>query len=532
MNIAALAIQRQLLQTNEMEPTESELAGEGSIEAEASEPAVAETDETVDALDTFFLLASGFLVFFMQCGFCMLSAGSVREKNAKNIILKNLLDACFGALGWYFFGYAFAYGEDSDRALGTDSFALDGVDGADYKDWFFQYAFAATAATIVSGAVAERTKFEAYLMYAFFLTAWVYPNVVHWVWSDYGWLSGFRKSDRFNDVGLIDFAGCGVVHMVGGLAGLAGAALVGPRIGRFDANGKARDIPGHSASLALLGVFILWFGWYGFNPGSALGLSGVGYLVAAHCAVTTTLAAAGGTVTTLIILLIKNYASTGHLVWDVIGAGNGALAGLVGITAACAVVEGWAAIVIGIVAGFVYTGASFIVLNVFKVDDPLDAVAVHGFCGAWGLIAAAGFADQDLTRQAGYLAALTEGDGAGNDSNAYGFFMGGDGKFLVSAIVAIAVITAWVLGHMLPFFFITKILGLLRVSNAEEHEGLDVSHHGGAAYPKDPVMVEKVHTEIQLPEMGGGGGGNRNVLAELDELRAEIRGLKAAQKTA
>jgi len=473
--------------------------------------------ETSEALDIFFVLLSGFLVFFMQCGFCMLSAGSVRGKNAKNIILKNLLDACFGALGWYLFGYAFAYGDSSNHALGKDGFALEGISNGDYHSWFFQYAFAATAATIVSGAVAERTRFEAYLLYAFFLTSWVYPNIVHWVWSEEGWLSAF-KPDRFNDSGMIDFAGCGVVHMVGGLAGLAGAAVVGPRIGRYDASGKAREIPGHSASLALLGVFILWFGWYGFNPGSALVLSGGGALVAANCAVTTTLAAAGGCVTTLCILLIQNYISTGHMVWDVIGAGNGALGGLVGITAACSVVEAWAAVVIGVVAGFIYVGASNFVAHVIKVDDPLDAIAVHAFCGAWGLIAAAAFADQQLAEAAGYNV----------DENTFGFIMGGDGKLLVAAITGIAAISGWVLGHMIPFFFLTRLLGLLRVSAAEEHEGLDVSHHGGTAYPTDIVKTEKTSAEVHLAETGA----SRDYGSEIDALKAEIRSLKTPTKAA
>lgn len=320
---------------------------------------------------------------------------------------------------------------------------------------------------------------------------------------------------------MIDFAGCGVVHMVGGLAGLAGAAVVGPRIGRYDANGKAKDIPGHSASLALLGVFILWFGWYGFNPGSALVLTGGGALVAAHCAVTTTLSAAGGCVSTLAILLALRYFTTGHVVWDVIGAGNGALAGLVGITAACSVVEPWAAIIIGLVSGLVYVIASAFVAHVIKVDDPLDAIAVHAFCGAWGLIAAAGFADQDLLRQAGYNFINSHPD-------AYGYFMGGDGRLLITAITGIVAICGWVLGHMFPFFFVTRILGLLRVPAAEEQQGLDVSHHGGSAYPKDAVSTEKLPaSEIQMSE--GPGKGDRDLAAEVDSLKKEIASLKSTK---
>lgn len=466
----------------------------------------AEGDTLPDDMNMFFLLLSGYLVFFMQCGFCMLSAGSVRSKNAKNIILKNLLDACFGALGFYFFGYAIAYGgDDKDRTgsyffLGVGNVALSdtGTDG--YAGFFFQYAFAATAATIVSGAVAERTKFEAYLLYAFFLTAWVYPVVVHWVWSGNGWLSAFQDTNHiFNGAGMVDFAGCGVVHMVGGFAGLAGAAIVGPRIGRYNTQGEVQDIPGHSASLALLGVFILWFGWYGFNPGSALAIVGAGE-IASLCAVTTTLAAAAGTIATLGMTMGLNFLSTGHAVWDTIAAGNGALGGLVSITSATSVVTPWSAIIIGAIGGFVYVGASKFMATVIKVDDPLDAVAVHGFCGMWGLIAAAAFADKELmTLSYGTL-------GEDEQQRKYGFLMGGDGALLGNAILGIVVIFCWVMVFMVPFFFVTKLLGLLRVSPEEENAGLDVSHHGGSAYPTDAVKME----------------GDGNMRKELDALKAEV----------
>lgn len=468
-----------------------------------------------DDMDAFFVLMSGYLVFFMQCGFCMLSAGSVRQKNAKNIILKNVLDACFGALGWYFFGWALAYGGNAGKFIGTENWALNETPTDDYHNWFFQYAFAATTVTIVSGAVAERTKFEAYLLYAFTLTSWVYPVIVHWVWSEEGWLSAFVAKDKlFNESGMVDFAGCGVVHMTGGFAGLAGAIAVGPRLGRYDANGKARDIPGHSASLALLGVFILWFGWFGFNPGSALAIVGAS-ATAALCAVTTTLAAAAGCITTLFLQMGIIFARTGQVVWDVIAAGNGALAGLVSITAACSVVHPWASVVIGVIGAFVYTGASNLVLHGFKVDDPLDAIAVHGFCGMWGLIAAATFADEDLMR-------LSYGDFDDGSRRAFGWIQGGDGKLLVAAIVGIIVIFSWVMGHMVPFFFLMKALGLLRVSPEEEHEGLDISHHGGSAYPSDQIRLEKGSV--------GGGPNNSDVMAELEALKAQVQRLQGATK--
>lgn len=244
-------------------------------------------------------------------------------------------------------------------------------------------------------------------------------------------------------------------------------------------------------------MFILWFGWYGFNPGSALAIVGASE-IAALCAVTTTLAAAAGTLSTLALSMALSYSSTNRIVWDTIAAGNGALAGLVSITAGTSVVHPWAAIVIGIIGGGVYVASSNFMAHVIKVDDPLDAVAVHGFCGIWGLLAAASFADEDLMR-------LSYGN-----ANGYGFIAGGDGKLLVAALTGIAVIFIWVMGWMIPFFLLTKVLGLLRVDAAEEHEGLDISHHGGSAYPKDMVKME----------------GGADLRKEMETMKAEIEMLR------
>eukprot|EP01023_Acetabularia_acetabulum_P057599 TRINITY_DN671_c0_g1_i1.p1 TRINITY_DN671_c0_g1~~TRINITY_DN671_c0_g1_i1.p1 ORF type:complete len:433 (+),score=100.21 TRINITY_DN671_c0_g1_i1:95-1300(+) len=368
---------------------------------------------------------------------------------------------------------------------------LDGATNGIFAGWFFQYAFAATAATIVSGAVAERTKFEAYLAYAFLLTAWVYPVIVHWVWSGNGFL--WFDSDKLGNLGhgMVDFAGCGVVHMTGGFAGMWGAYMVGPRIGRFDADGKPNPIPGSNASLAILGVFILWFGWFGFNPGSTLGLSGLA-LTASRCAVTTTLCASSATITTLFILMVINYSSTGHIVWDLIGTSNGTLGGLVGITASCSVVQPWTAVLIGMISGFVYVGASALVLRWLKIDDPLDAVAVHGFCGIWGLLAAAFFADQPL---------MTEVYGTAPDSFVHGFLRGGNGGLLAAAIVGIIVIFLWVTVHMAPFFLVMRMIGLLRVSVEDEDIGLDISHHGVDAETKpESTKVTDLEARIAMLE--------------------------------
>ena len=336
------------------------------------------------SVDAFFVLIAGFLVFFMQCGFMLvrlgsiayllshlccwqLSAGALRSKNVGNIILQTLLDACFGCLGWFLVGHAIANGASSGNFVGTDGFALNGVETIEKPTWFFQYAFAASTVTIVTGAVAERTRFIAYLLYAFFLTAWVYPTVAHWVWNEDGWLAAVSTHPHFNGSGMVDFAGCSVVHMVGGLAGLAGAVVLGPRIGRFDPCGRPRDLPGHSATTTLMGVFILWFGWYGFNPGSVLGLSDGRINTVITSTVTTTLSGVSSCLSSLAILSSIKYLTSGQVVFDVIGAGNGALAGLVGITAACAFVEAWAAIVIGIVSAFVFVSSSFFISHFLKV---------------------------------------------------------------------------------------------------------------------------------------------------------------------
>jgi Amt family ammonium transporter len=438
------------------------------------------------------MLQSGYMVFFMQAGFAMLCAGSVRAKNAKNIILLNILDACLGSLCWYATGYAFAYGGPTEftaeqggfsstaKFIGNSNFFAIGLTSeADYAFWFFQFTFAATAATIVSGAVAERCRLWAYLSYELILVCFVYPVVAHWVWSSSGWASYFQATLELDDgtvidnrlfgVGVCDFAGDGPVHMVGGIASLAAAWVLGPRIGRFDADGKPVDMPGHNASLTLLGVFFLWFGWFGFNPGSTLGIAGYSGL-AARVAINTTFGAATGALTTLLIVMGLTKIQTGKPVVDLIMVGNGALAGLVSVTGPCGWIEIWAAIPIGIIGAFVYVGSSKLILNVFKVDDPLDAIAVHAGAGMWGLIATGAFATESLVAT----------------GNNYGFIMGGNGNLLACQIVIILAILAWTLGIMVPFFMILKKLNLFRVPPEVESAGLDVSHHGGSAYPHEP----------------------------------------------
>ena len=450
---------------------------------------LATTDENAAAiagltegLDNAWIIMCAALVFLMQAGFAMLSAGSVRSKNATNILLKNVMDACAGAIGFWSFGYAFAYGDEVPNAMiGDKYFFLSNwpADGHDPKFFFFQFAFAATAATIVSGAMAERTQYVAYIGYSFFLTAFVYPVVVHWGWSGSGWLSAFNShSDKLLDVGIVDFAGCCIVHMVGGVAALWGAIFVGPRMGRFmpSANGDIVAVPlaGHSIPLTTLGTFLLWFGWYGFNPGSTLLISPAGYgFTAGLAAVNTTLSAAAGAFASL-YLSFGISSRNGEGIWDLCMALNGALAGLVSITSGCATMDPWAAVISGVLGGFVYYGASNL-MKMLLIDDPLDAVAVHLFCGMWGAVAAGLFSSEER------MAAVY-------GSTKFGLFMGGDGNLFGCQIIGILAVFAWVTALMAPFFAALKAAGVLRVSEEDERLGLDLSHHGGSAYTMEGGM--------------------------------------------
>lgn len=464
----------------------------------------------VTGVDTFFLLFAGALVFMMQAGFAMLCAGSVRQKNVKNIMLKNLLDACGGAIGFYSFGFGFAYGGagDPDKTfLGVDTFFLKDFD--DYIGFFFQFAFAATAATIVAGTVAERCKMSAYLCYSIFLTGFVYPVVVHSVWSSNGFLTAFRD-DALNDVGVIDFAGSGVVHMTGGVTALIAAIVLGPRRGRFyDADGNPLEtphsFPPHSVALQVLGTFILWFGWYGFNPGSALMIANPDSAqTAALCAVTTTIAAACGCVTAMFTDTVLEGMSTGETTYDLTMAMNGALGGLVAITAGCCVVTPWAAGIIGIVGGWVYLGASK-ALIALKIDDAVDAIPVHMANGAWGVLAVGLFAKEELQAIAGYSIA--------HQGLFYSWADGGfDANLLANQIACVVWVGAWVTVVMTPFFMILNALGMFRVDALEEEVGLDISHHRGAAYdlsgPKTDDVEELMevraskHGKVEIPKEG------------------------------
>jgi Amt family ammonium transporter len=420
-------------------------------------------------------MVAGILVMFMQAGFSMLESGTVQSKNAQSILMKNLLDACVGAICWWAVGYGVAFGEDKG---GNDDGTKGGIIGGNlffgqnkdyqladgnfhYLSWFFQWAFCATAATIVSGAVAERVKLSGYAIFMVVMTAFIYPVVVHWTWG-----GGFLTNQPEDDAGLYnDFAGSGIVHMTGGVAALLGAAIIGPRTGRFDPD-KAEQFNPHNVPMVVLGTFILWFGWYGFNCGSTVSMTGDAANTAALVAMTTTLSAATGGLTVFYIRLAvtKKY--------DLCGLANGILAGLVSITAPCAGVYGWAAIVIGFIGGLIFIGASAL-LKMVKIDDPLDAFAVHGACGAWGTLAVAFF---DFTVGIFY---------SGSDGHA-----GMAGKQLGWQLAGIITIAVWTAGLSGITFFALRMAGLLRITAEDEEEGAD-KHFTTTSPPVSPGTAPK-----------------------------------------
>jgi len=424
-------------------------------------------DEAIEALsgalDTAWLLIAATLVVFMQAGFAMVEAGFVRSKNVTNILMKNVMDACIGGLAYFLFGWGLAYGtsEAANAFVGSGDWALIGFE--DYASWFFQFAFAATAATIVSGAMAERTKFSAYLIYTLAISGFIYPIVSHWIWDANGFLSALNESPM-RGVGMIDFAGSTVVHSVGGWAALIGAIVVGARRGRFgDHNVGA--IPGHSLPLGVLGVFILWVGWYGFNPGSTLGLSGGLAEIAARVAVTTTLAAAAGGAMSMVLSRMQYGKSDLSLTL------NGILGGLVAITAGCATLPPWAAVLVGLIAGIIIV-YGVALLDLLRIDDPVGAVPVHLMNGVWGTLAVGIFSAPALVENAFGL------------TDVGGILMGGGTDLLMVQLTGIASVAIWTVALSAVMFVGIKATMGLRVSAEEEDAGLDVYEHGMEAYPE------------------------------------------------
>ncbi len=361
-------------------------------------------------------------------------------------------------------GFALMFGVYKWGLLGTTGWFLHGgdYDVGRYLLFMFQVVFAATAATIVSGAVAERLKFRGYLMYSLVISALIYPIYGHWVWGG-GWLSTLPFG-----LGHLDFAGSGVVHTIGGMVGLAGAIVLGPRFGKYAKNGTPRAIPGHSLTLAALGLFILWFGWFGFNAGSTLSAH---ELRIAVVAVNTNLAAAAGALFALITIWIKTKK------YDIGMTINGAIAGLVAITASCAWVEAWAAVVIGAIAG-VLVVASCLFLEKKGIDDPVGAVSVHGINGIWGLLSLGLFADGtygNYTTDAPFVTGL--------------FYGGGFGQ-LIAQVIGALVAVGWAFGLGFVLFKAMDLAFGIRVSPGEELQGLDVPEHGAVAYSNFPYIKE------------------------------------------
>ncbi|OQY39876.1 MAG: ammonium transporter [Spirochaetaceae bacterium 4572_7] len=398
------------------------------------------------SIDMIWLIIAAALVFFMQAGFALVEIGLTRPKNAGNIIMKNLMDFAGGSIVFWAIGWAIMYGSQYG-GFKLNTF-LTTSDSSVMRDWMFQVVFAATASTIVSGAMAERTKFNAYLIYSVIISGLIYP-----IFGSFTWGGGF-----LNKLGFHDFAGSTIVHSIGGWAALMGAIILGPRVGKYikkDGKTVTNAIPGHNLPLAALGVFILWFGWFGFNAGSTL--SGTD-LSMAHIAVTTTLSASAGAIAAMITI------------WSIMGKPdvsmslNGALAGLVGITAGTWAVSPGDAIIIGLIAGIIVVLSVNFFDQKLHIDDPVGAISVHGVCGAFGTLAVGLFANRP-------------------EDNIVGLFHGGGWKLL--GVQALGVVTAflWVtITAGLLFLIIKKTMGL-RVTEDEERKGLDVEEHGSESYP-------------------------------------------------
>jgi Amt family ammonium transporter len=432
-------------------------------EAETEASALAALEETLQGnINIVWTAIAAFLVFFMQAGFAMVEAGFTRAKNSVNILMKNLMDFSIGSLAFFLVGFGLMFGVTESGIIGGSLFGIkeivaDGGSSWGYTFLIFQTVFAATAATIVSGAMAERTKFTGYLAYSAIICLVIYPIFGKWAWGSLfldegaGWLEGLKTG------AFCDFAGSTVVHSVGGWVALAGAIVLGPRLGKYGKDGAVRAIPGHNIPLAALGVFILWFGWFGFNPGSTT--TGDGEI--GRIAVTTNLAAAAGAIMAMVSSWVISKKPDGSM------ALNGALAGLVAITAPCYTVTPVGAIIIGAIAGVLVVLSVMFIDRVLKVDDPVGAVSVHGVCGLFGTLSCGLFNAE---------AALGIGD-----ANS-GLLYGGGINQMISQLIGAGAAFVWAFGTGLVLFLLIKKTIGLRVTEEEELRGLDVGEHGMEAY--------------------------------------------------
>lgn len=409
----------------------------GGAKCFAAEPSIMELSTS---LNSSWVVLTGVLVFLMQAGFALVESGMSRAKNSVNVVMKNYMDVCVCSLIFWAIGYGLMFGANNSGWFGTSHFFPSDLAGWDWTFIFFQMMFAATATTIASGAMAERVHFHAYLIGACVTAGLIYPIFGSWAWGSAHGGSGWLK-----DLGFIDFAGSTVVHSIGGWAALAGIMVLGPRLGRFSANGESRAIPGHNLNMVALGGFILWFGWFGFNAGSTLAAN----VDIGKIALNTHLAACSGALGYMLITKLFRHPIL------LTGTINGSLGGLVGITAGCATMDPPFAILTGVIAGFiVYIAPRFIAS--FKIDDVVDAVSVHGFCGAWGTLAAGIFYAGDLFSMA---------------------------RFSVQGL-GVLIALGWGFGvAYICYMLIDKLFGM-RASTLHEQRGLDFTEHAEIGYPE------------------------------------------------
>ncbi len=429
------------------------------------------TDQTNDTVFGVWFLIAVSLVFFMQAGFAMVETGFTRAKNAGNIIMKNLMDFCIGTVVFILIGFGLLLGEDVCGIIGKPGFDIfTSYDNFDFSNFVFNLVFCATTATIVSGAMAERTKFLSYCVYSGIISALVYPIEAHWIWNSDGWLY---------QLGFHDISGSCAIHMVGGISALVGASILGPRIGKFtkteDGKIKVNAIPGHNLTIGALGVFILWFGWYGFNPAASQSVEMLGSIF-----LTTTIAPAIATVTCMVFTWLK------YKKPDVSMCLNASLAGLVGITAGCDVLDAFGAICVGIVSGLLVCFGVWFLDYVLHVDDPVGAVAVHMMNGLWGTIAVGLFATD---KAPGF--AIAQDGGASGICNT-GLFYGGGFELLGKQLLGIVAVASWTAVTMFCVFQIIKHTIGLRATKQEEILGLDITEHGLVSSYADfaPAMSE------------------------------------------
>jgi Amt family ammonium transporter len=471
--------------------------------AQGGQPADPQVDDTILSVNVLWVLVTGFLVFFMQAGFALVETGFTRNKNVAHTMMMNMMVFCIGALGYWLTGFAFQFGGvnftypainglgawafspttlgswtglldkplliGGSGVLGLSGFMLAGLSAnvGVLAFFLFQMVFMDTAATIPTGAMAERFKFVGFALMGLWVSMFIYPLVGNWVWGG-GWLANLGRTLGWGN-GAVDFAGSGVVHMIGGAVALAGAIVIGPRIGKFNRNGSANPIPGHNIPLGVLGTIILFFGWFGFNPGSALGFTGGARNLAANAAVNTLMAGAAGGVAAMLYLWLFGPTKKPDPSMSV----NGILAGLVAITAPCAFVDSTGAVSIGLIAG-VWVCVAAVLLERIKIDDPVGAIPVHFANGIWGVLAVGLFANgnPDSASWNGVAAPVT------------GLLYGGGTQILAQGAEVIT-IAAVVVGASLVFFKVLSVLGLLRVSRRDELAGLDLPEMGTLGYPKD-----------------------------------------------